>query len=119
MLIFFIKKNIVREKILFNFRLKIAEIIGSLFYGGFRKRFLFSSRFRRSVISRGNCPVVHQNSLKSRPGKNEEIIIKYHRWLCNRGCRICGGGDESLYRHGNLIIPLIKRGMMSEYIMPM
>ena len=25
------------------------------------------------------------------------------------------GNDESLYCHGNLIIPLIKRGMMSDY----
>ena len=26
------------------------------------------------------------------------------------------GDDESLYCHGNLIIPLIKRGMMSDYV---
>ena len=25
------------------------------------------------------------------------------------------GDDESLYSHGNLIIPLIKRGMISDY----
>ena len=32
-----------------------------------------------------------------------------------RGVKTVEGNDESLYCHGNLIIPLIKRGMMSDY----
>ena len=31
------------------------------------------------------------------------------------GVKTVEGNDESLYCHGNLIIPLIKRGMMSDY----
>ena len=32
-----------------------------------------------------------------------------------RGVKTVEGNDESLYCHDNLIIPLIKRGMMSDY----
>ena len=35
--------------------------------------------------------------------------------LVIRGVKTVEGNDESLYCHGNLIIPLIKRGMMSDY----
>ena len=39
---------------------------------------------------------------------------RYRSWGI-RGVKTVEGNDESLYCHGNLIIPLIKRGMMSDY----
>ena len=42
------------------------------------------------------------------------LFIKIWRSLI-RGVKTVEGNDESLYCHDNLIIPLIKRGMMSDY----
>ena len=44
--------------------------------------------------------------IKLKVGKQDQLI---------RGVKTVEGNDESLYCHGNLIIPLIKRGMMSDY----
>ena len=48
-------------------------------------------------------------------------MVNCKRWIIYgqgrtiRGVKTVEGNDESLYCHGNLIIPLIKRGMMSDY----
>ena len=47
------------------------------------------------------------------------LTVRQHVGINNlhyiRGVKTVEGNDESLYCHDNLIIPLIKRGMMSDY----
>ena len=65
------------------------------------------------------CHLHSPDLLRSLPGdvwyNNIYNIIFVHKVPDISRVKTVEGDDESLYCHGNLIMPLIKRGMMSDY----